>query len=31
VGTTPEELAAIVKENIVKYAKLVKAADIRIE
>jgi tripartite-type tricarboxylate transporter receptor subunit TctC len=31
VGTTPEELAAIIKENIVKYAKLVKAADIRIE
>ena len=31
VGTTPEELAAIVKENIVKYANLVKAADIRIE
>ena len=31
VGTTPEELAAIIKENIAKYAKLVKAADIRIE
>jgi tripartite-type tricarboxylate transporter receptor subunit TctC len=31
VGTTPEELAAIMKENIAKYAKLVKAADIRIE
>jgi tripartite-type tricarboxylate transporter receptor subunit TctC len=31
VGTTPEELAGIIKENIAKYAKLVKAADIRIE
>jgi tripartite-type tricarboxylate transporter receptor subunit TctC len=31
IGTTPEELAAVVKENIAKYAKLVKAADIRIE
>jgi tripartite-type tricarboxylate transporter receptor subunit TctC len=31
VGTSPEELAAIMKENIAKYAKLVKAADIRIE
>jgi tripartite-type tricarboxylate transporter receptor subunit TctC len=31
VGTTPEELAAIVRENVAKYAKLVKAADIRIE
>jgi tripartite-type tricarboxylate transporter receptor subunit TctC len=31
VGTTPEELAATMRENIAKYAKLVKAADIRIE
>jgi tripartite-type tricarboxylate transporter receptor subunit TctC len=31
VGTTPDELTAILKENIAKYAKLVKAADIRIE
>jgi tripartite-type tricarboxylate transporter receptor subunit TctC len=31
IGTTPEELVAIMKENIAKYAKLVKAADIRIE
>ena len=31
VGTTPEELAAIVRENVAKYAKLVKAAHIRIE
>ena len=31
VGSSPEELARVIREDLVKYAQIIKAAGIRVE